>query len=163
MHHNNRWPTEPPQTGYTRSTAKRRRLRPNWPAITSAAAVLGIAAVAVLYVWYTEGRAVRTASRAAVMSTAKPTAVPGPPVMQRSDMVPGDGTWLVGTNADRIKPGVYRSEAGQPCYWERLSGLSGESVDLIANGYRTGQQLVEIKATDYAFGAQGCGKWVPVR
>lgn len=153
MHHNNRWPTEPPSTAYSRSTTERRRLRLHWPTIVSTLAVLGIAAVAVLYCWYTEGRAVRTADRAAVV--AKPTAVPGPPVPRANQI--GDGTWLVGRE---IKPGVYRSTAGKLCYWERLSGLSGEYVDLIMNGgFRNGPTLVEVLSTDYAFGSQGCGTW----
>lgn len=161
MHNNNRWPTEPPATGYTRSTSERRRLRPHWPSIVCAAAVLGIAVAAVLVVW-SDSPARGAADRAAVV--APPASVPGVPPIARSEMVPGNGTWLVGTKAGRVKPGVYRSEAGPLCYWERLAGLSGDYVDLIANGgFRDGPTLVEVEASDYAFGSQGCGKWVPVR
>ena len=80
MHHHNRWPTEPPLTGYTRSTSEGRRLRPYWPAIISAAAVLGIAATAVLIV-LTDNPARGAGDRAPVVVT-QPTAQPGPPVPQ---------------------------------------------------------------------------------
>lgn len=163
MHHSNRWPTEPPTTAYTRSDGDRRRLRPHWPAIISAASALGIAVIAVLVV-LSDNPATGAADHAAVVATARPTAVPGIPVVPRSEMLPGDGTWLVGTQTGRVKPGVYRSTVGVLCYWERLAGLSGGYVDLIANGgFRKGPQLVEIEPGDYAFGSQGCGRWEPVR
>ena len=41
----------------------------------------------------------------------------------------GPGTYLVGTD---IEPGIYRTE-GEVTYFERLSGLSGEFGDIIAN------------------------------
>jgi hypothetical protein len=41
----------------------------------------------------------------------------------------GPGTHLVGTD---IEPGVYRTE-GEITYFARLSGLSGEFSDIIAN------------------------------
>lgn len=156
MHNNNRWPTEPPATGYTRSTSGRRRLRPHWPSIISAAAVLGIAATAVLIV-LSDSPARGAADHAAVISP--PSSVPGPPV-SRADLIPGDGTWLVGTTAGRVKPGLYRSAGGKLCYWERLAGLSGDYVDLTQNGgFRDGPLLVEVLSTDYAFSSQGCYRW----
>ena len=45
----------------------------------------------------------------------------------------GPGTHLVGSD---IEPGLYRSE-GEVTYFERLSGLSGESGDIIANEGRS--------------------------
>ena len=81
MQHNNRWPNEPPLTGYTRSTGERRRLRRIYcPAVVSAAAVLGIAATAVLIV-LTDSPARGAGDRAPVVVT-QPTAQPGPPVPQ---------------------------------------------------------------------------------
>lgn len=70
----------------------------------------------------------------------------------------GDGTHLVGTD---IKPGTYRAQASEGCYWERLSGLSGQSNDTIANDYvgSSGQVVVTIAATDVAFHTEDCGTW----
>ena len=68
----------------------------------------------------------------------------------------GDGTWMVGTD---IEAGVYRNDGGSLCYWERLSGLSGELGDIIANGLPEGQAVVEIAGSDTAFSSQGCGTW----
>lgn len=156
MHHNNRWPTEAAPTGYTRSTTDRRRLRLDPVTIVPAAVVLLIALIAV-YTVLQESPARGAADHAAVV--AKPTAVPGIPV-QTAGQIAGDGQWLVGTQAGRVKPGVYRSAYGKLCYWERLAGLSGKYVDLIANGgFRNGPQLVEVLASDYAFTSQGCGTW----
>ena len=68
----------------------------------------------------------------------------------------GDGTWVVGED---IEPGVYRNNGGGWCYWERLSGLSGEFGDIIANGAPEGQAVVEISSSDAAFSSEGCGTW----
>lgn len=165
MRNNNRWPTEPPATGYTRSTSGRRRLRPHWPSIICAASVLGIAVTAVLVVW-SDNPARGAADHAAVV--AKPTATPGTPVKPRPeysppipDRVAGDGMWIVGK---QIKAGVYQSDAGVSCYWERLAGLSGKYTDLLDNGgFRRGPQLVEVLTSDFAFTSQGCGRWEPVQ
>lgn len=68
----------------------------------------------------------------------------------------GDGTWVVGED---IEPGTYRSEGGDYCYWERLSGLSGEFDDIIANELTEGQAVVQISESDVAFKSQDCGTW----
>ena len=75
----------------------------------------------------------------------------------------GKGTWLVG---DDIEPGLYRvviegSGILDSCYWARLSGLSGEFEDLIANDNAQGTAYVEIMATDVAFETT-CGPWMKV-
>ena len=71
----------------------------------------------------------------------------------------GPGTHLVGSD---IEPGLYRSE-GEVTYFERLSGLSGEFDDIIANeGRSEGPVLIEIKATDVAFHSEGPGEWTKV-
>ena len=66
------------------------------------------------------------------------------------------GIYLVGRD---ISPGTYRGEAGtdvlDSCYWARLSGVSGEFSDLIANDNAVGQYFVSIQDSDYAF-ATGC-------
>lgn len=67
-----------------------------------------------------------------------------------------DGTWVVGAD---IAAGVYRNESGAGCYWERLSGLSGEFGDIIANGLPDGPTVVEVVGSDTAFSSQRCGTW----
>ncbi|WP_405739819.1 hypothetical protein OG885_38055 [Streptomyces sp. NBC_00028] len=78
-----------------------------------------------------------------------------------SDGIPGDGTYVVGSD---IKPGTYRSDGPQggqttSCYWARLSGTSGEAKDIIANEGTSGQTTVTIAATDKAFTTMGCKPW----
>lgn len=68
----------------------------------------------------------------------------------------GDGTWVIGED---IEAGTYRNDGGSWCYWERLSGLSGEFGDIIANGLPDGQAVVEIASSDAAFSSNGCGTW----
>ena len=36
------------------------------------------------------------------------------------------------------------------CYWERPSGLSGESSDIIANDIPNGRYFVQVAAEDFA-------------
>jgi hypothetical protein len=52
----------------------------------------------------------------------------------------GDGTYRVGT---QIKPGLYKSTgSGSFCYWARLSGFSGDTLDDInANYFGSGTNL----------------------
>lgn len=172
----NHRPTEPPipqPEHYELSNAASRQTRlkrllhwvdthPGWVA---SGAVAVIAAVPV-YIVAQDNPATGAADRAAVVSN--PTAVPGVPVKAGPEYAPpvpdtvtGDGMWIVGK---QIKAGVYQSAAGVSCYWERLAGLSGTYEDLLDNGgYRKGQQLVEVLASDFAFTSQGCGQWVMVR
>ena len=71
-----------------------------------------------------------------------------------------DGVWRVGED---IQPGIYRTvPPGEGCYWKRLSGLSGEFGDIIANDFTENPAQVEIKATDYAFSSDDCGTWSKV-
>jgi len=64
------------------------------------------------------------------------------------------GTYLI--NED-IEPGRYKSE-GDIQYWERLSGLSGELDDIIANeSMISGSTIVDIKESDVAFSFSGTG------
>ena len=62
------------------------------------------------------------------------------------------GMYIVGRD---ISPGTYRDEAGadllDSCYWERLSGVSGDFSDLITNDVPTGQFFVEVQVADFAF------------
>lgn len=94
-----------------------------------------------------------TTTTAAATTTVAPTTTSSLP-----QPAFGSGTHLVG---DDIQPAVY--ETGQVegpfgCYWERLSGLSGELDDIIANGNVAGHDVVEIAADDAAFGTD-CDAW----
>ncbi|MFD9444196.1 hypothetical protein ACFWBR_37915 [Streptomyces sp. NPDC060006] len=95
-------------------------------------------------------------------SAIRPRAAVRPPPRRRSwDGIPGDGTYVVGSD---IKPGTYRSEGPQgglapSCYWARLSSTSGEAKDIIANDATSGQTTVTITATDKAFTTTGCKAW----
>jgi hypothetical protein len=73
--------------------------------------------------------------------------------------IAGDGTWLVG---DDVKPGVYVAVDPGECYWERVSGLSGDFEDLIANDNVTGQAVVQVKKSDEALSTNRCGGWVKI-
>ena len=66
------------------------------------------------------------------------------------------GTYRVGTD---LAAGLYRGDASTGilgfCYWARLSGLSGQLDEIIANDTPMGQFFVEIMETDAAF-ETGC-------
>ena len=69
----------------------------------------------------------------------------------------GDGTYQVGTD---IQPGTYRTREGSSgCYYERLSGFSGEFDDILANGNADAPAIIAIKPTDAGFTSQDCGTW----
>ena len=68
----------------------------------------------------------------------------------------GDGVWRVGRD---IEPGTYRSPGLDLCYWERLSGFSGTSDDLITNGIGDFEMIVTVKETDRGFLSDGCHWW----
>ena len=71
----------------------------------------------------------------------------------------GAGWWLVDRD---IEPGLYRTE-GEISYLARLSGLTGEFGDILANeASPEGPMLIEIKATDVAFQTQGDAVWTLV-
>lgn len=68
----------------------------------------------------------------------------------------GDGMFVVGRH---IAAGTYRSASSVPCYWQRLSGFSGDAeADVIADDFRA-QPTVTIQATDTGFLSDGCGAW----
>ena len=76
------------------------------------------------------------------------------------DMWIEDGTWRVGAD---IEPGTYRNSGEDGCYWERLSGFSGTSDDIIANGFPDGDAaIVTIQSTDAGFLSEDCNVWFPV-
>lgn len=67
----------------------------------------------------------------------------------------GDGIYEVGTD---IEPGTYVADAGDGCYWARLSGSDGFD-SIITNHFGAGQTIVTIKETDRFFETSGCGPW----
>ncbi|MDE2717588.1 MAG: hypothetical protein OXI33_11330 [Chloroflexota bacterium] len=75
-----------------------------------------------------------------------PTATPEPATAFEA------GTYKVG---DEIEPGIYAGRAGigilNSCSWQRLSGVSGESEDVIAIELNEGQFYVEVMPTDKYF------------
>lgn len=83
-------------------------------------------------------------------ATPKPTAIP------EAEFDFESGTFAVGSD---IQPGTYRGEGGTFCYWERLSGFSGEFEDIIANGNGDYPQVVAIEEGDAGFSSEGCGGW----
>ncbi len=92
------------------------------------------------------------------MSTPEPTAESQPTATPELTATPtpkankiGVGTHIVGTD---IEPGIYMGLAGtevlDSCFWKRLSGLSGELSDTIANDNSVGPFYVEVSPTDVA-------------
>ena len=62
-----------------------------------------------------------------------------------------------------IRPGLYYSAGGDGCYWEVLSGFSGEFDDIIENSFTNYEpQYVEIYSDDVGFSSNGCGTWQKV-
>jgi hypothetical protein len=83
-----------------------------------------------------------------------PAAMPAssvPPASATTTITPG--TWLVGRD---IQPATYETTTSDTdvlhsCYWARLSGTSGDSSEILANGNVEGHGIVTIKPTDQAF------------
>jgi len=71
----------------------------------------------------------------------------------------GDGTWQVGVD---IAPGTWRSAGGTTCYWQRMSGFSGNAREIIANDNTGPSTIVEIGAGDKGFSSARCGMWTKV-
>lgn len=68
-----------------------------------------------------------------------------------------DGMYLVGSD---VGPGTWRNVGPTgTCYWERLSGFSGNFEQLEANGLSDSQQVVTISETDAGFQSNRCGTW----
>ena len=78
------------------------------------------------------------------------------PVPSESLTQIGPGTYIVGRD---IAPGTYRGKAGSDvldsCYWARLSGLSGDFDDIIANENANGSYYMTVASTDFAL-TTGC-------
>ena len=66
----------------------------------------------------------------------------------------GDGTYQVGVH---IRPGTYRSDGEDMCYWARLKDFTHDLESIGANGNDSG--IVEISRNDEGFTTFGCGTW----
>jgi hypothetical protein len=83
-------------------------------------------------------------------ATEGPTAAPS-----KAYLTFGDGTFIVGSD---IVAGTYRTrEDSGACYWERLSGFSGD--DTIANELTDYVTIVTIASSDAGFKTEDCGTW----
>jgi hypothetical protein len=98
-----------------------------------------------------------TVSAPAPPAAKTTTAKPAPPVALPAT-IPGEGTFVVGTE---VKPGTYRTAGsdGINCYWARLSGLSGSFGEILANGNVNGPTTVTIRRSDKGFETTGCAEW----
>ncbi len=72
----------------------------------------------------------------------------------------GPGMYFVGKD---IAPGTWQSSGGDVCYWERLTGFSGEFRDIKANDLLSGSTIVDISAGDQGFYSHDCGVWTKLR
>lgn len=95
-----------------------------------------------------------------VTKTVKPKAKAKPAVVT----VPGDGTYLVGTD---IKPGTYKTSGPADsvipnCYWERSSSTSGNMDGILANDNLSGAGVVTVLPSDKVFKTTGCNDWTKV-
>jgi hypothetical protein len=86
-------------------------------------------------------------------------APPAGPITSSPTAPFGDGMYIVGTD---VAPGTWRNEASDGCYWERLSGFTGEIDDIIANEFSDDQQIVTISESDVAFQSDNCGTWTKI-
>jgi hypothetical protein len=67
------------------------------------------------------------------------------------------GTWLVN---GEIAAGTWtNSDSSNGCYWERLSGFSGELADIIENEFTFNPTVVTISSSDTGFSTIDCGTW----
>ncbi|EMY35853.1 hypothetical protein D477_002176 [Arthrobacter crystallopoietes BAB-32] len=66
-----------------------------------------------------------------------------------------DGTYRIGVD---IKPGLYRaSGTGNSCYWETLSGFTGEFDELIDNYFGSARTYIEIPSWAKGVHVSDCG------
>jgi hypothetical protein len=95
---------------------------------------------------------------AVLLTQCAPQCAPPPaPAVAPAAATFGAGTKIVGRD---VQPGTYYATSAGGCYWERLSGLSGDFDDIITNDFETGQHMVTIEATDAAFDSDSdCGTW----
>jgi len=101
-------------------------------------------------------RSIAAAALAAPLSVAA-LLTPMSAQAQPAATIPGDGVYVVGVD---IQPGTYVSSNPGYCSWYRLSGLSGDSRDIIASdNTASGKMYVTIAPTDAAFKTLSCSTW----
>lgn len=84
---------------------------------------------------------------------AREATLTGREAAAKANEIPGDGTFVVGTD---VQPGTYRagpSPSGN-CYHARLSSLT--STDIIDNGNTSGPLTIRVLASDKALMLSGC-------
>ncbi|WP_156225295.1 FG-GAP repeat domain-containing protein [Pseudactinotalea suaedae] len=70
--------------------------------------------------------------------------------------LPG-GAYLVSTD---VSPGLWvNSDSSDGCYWERLSGFSGDGSEILDNDFTDNTAYVEVLPSDVGFFSEGCGTW----
>lgn len=102
-----------------------------------------------------------TANAAPARATQQPAASLPP------GAIPGDGTFLVGTE---VQPGTYRSTGAKEgffefCSWTRLRDTTGNSGSTIAFGTANANEpmIVTIQPSDAAFKTSGCEPFVKIK
>lgn len=109
-------------------------------------------------------KGVATGEATPTTTTPATTPAPAPPPTDPPPPPPealggfGNGSFVVGQD---IQPGVYITEAGYNCYWERRSGTGGTLDEINANDNAAGHAIVEILSSDVGFHSSGCDGWVP--
>ena len=96
----------------------------------------------------------RTIGHGYWMGTAGLEGPPRPP----PPLTFGPATYRVGVD---IPAGTYRTRDNRDsCYWERLSGFSGDFADIIANDFTNTSAGVTISSGHEGFRpGEGCGTW----
>jgi hypothetical protein len=78
----------------------------------------------------------------------------------KATTITSDGTYRVGID---ILPGLYMATgAGSSCYWERLSGFTGDFDDIANNDFGAANTYVEILPGDKGFKTVRCGGWTRI-
>jgi hypothetical protein len=81
----------------------------------------------------------------------------------RESISPRQSAALLMMAGDRVgfQAGTYRTRTpSSNCYWERLSGFSGATSDIIANDNTDAPSVVTIKKSDAGFSSSSCAPWV---
>jgi hypothetical protein len=88
--------------------------------------------------------------------------LPSGPPTSSGTVIPGEGTFLIGTE---VAPGLYKSapaKGGLPCQWWTLGQLGNDESQ---TGFDSsdGQTYATLRSSDEAFHTQFCQTWVKVR
>ena len=103
-----------------------------------------------------------TAMMQAGIERAGPAPVAAATPAPSAPPAPGARTFGAGMHAvgSTVLAGTYRTRTAMSgCYWERLSGASGQSSDIKANEFTNSTTIVTIATSDAYFKSQGCATW----